>query len=473
MNQQGKIRHTKQQSRPDAPLVMPPQKKASFAKKAASVFWTLAFLVLVLFVIGAGVLAFMFVKQRATPVVNTNAGQKTQILGTTTNKNPSDHGVVTGSEAPITYSSQQVGALIRETNANYKGPQPNVTMQVFKYRIQDAKGTTEEIYARVFMPEGAATNSKLPILSFAPGTTGIDDSCAASLEVPSKRNWANYASHMASYAANGYVAVITDYEGMRDPKRVHHYMVGDLEGRSVLDAALAMTTLPLTKDKADASNVFVAGYSQGGHAALWADQLANSYTPSITLRGVIGFGPVTDVRETLTDTTRGANILWFGPYLLRSYQDWYGTEHNVAQILQQPYSGNLVNDVAKNCIDTNIGYWGNRDITKVYTPEFIAAMKTGSLQTIAPAFDQQLLQNRAATTKTGRPKLINHGRLDNVVLPTQSDTTAKRLCSLGEVTSLKLYPDATHYNTMIKSFQDTLNWMRTIISGSSAPSTCS
>ena len=102
----------------------------------------------------------------------------------------------------------------------------------------------------------------------------------------------------------------------------------------------------------------------------------------------------------------------------------------------------------------------------------LSAMKTGSLQSNNSSFDQQLMQNQAATVKTGRPKLINHGRLDNVVLPTQSESAVKRLCGLGEATQLKVYPDATHYNTMIKSFQDTLGWMKSILNGSSPPSTC-
>ena len=442
--------------------------KKTIWQRVGAVFWTLAFILLLACVAAICTGIFLYFKQQSTSVAPA-PGQKAQLFGDQESPKIRPHGVVVATESEKLYSAQEVGTLIRQTQPNYKGLQTNVTMQLFKYRIQDANGATEDIYARVFIPE---SGKNLPVLSFAPGTTGIDDSCAASLEDPAKRNWANYVSHMLAYASNGYVPVITDYEGMRDPKRVHHYMVGDLEGRAVLDAAQSLTQLGLTKDRIDIEKVLVAGYSQGGHAALWADQLANTYAPSLKLRGVVGFGPVTDVRQTLTDTTRGANILWFGPYLLRSYQDWYGTEYNLASILKSPYHENLAADVAKNCIDTNIAYWGNRDINKVYTPAFIEAMKSGSLQAFNPTFDQQLQSNLAGAVKTSRPKLINHGKLDNVVLPAQSDSAVKRMCGLGESVVYKIYPDATHYNTMAKSFDDTLVWMKAVLSGSTPTSTC-
>ncbi len=382
--------------------------------------------------------------------------------------NPSSGTVIEQGEV-VNYSSEQTAALIRQANPGYSGPAPALKLQAFRYTMKDPNGAEVKVYARAFI--STASKEKRPVFAFAPGTTGIDDQCAASLELPAKRNWANYASHMAAYAANGYVAVITDYEGMRDPNRMHHYMVGQLEGRAVLDSIRAAKQLPLTKGQADTDDVFLAGYSQGGHAAYWADKIASSYAPEVTIRGVIGFGPVTDVRQTLTDTTKGANILWFGPYVLYSYSDWYAEKYPVTAILQSPFSQNLASDIAKNCIDTNISYWGNRDIAKVYTPEFIAAMKTGSIASISPNFDKRMVENLTADTKTPSRKLINHGKQDNVVLPAQSEAALKRLCSLGSPTALRLY-DATHYTTMAKSFADTLAWMQAVRSNAATLDSC-
>lgn len=370
------------------------------------------------------------------------------------------------------YSPEQTRELIRQVNPNYQGTPPALKSQLFRYSMEDSNGTLTNVYARVYMPV-VTKGSELPIFAFAPGTTGIDDQCAASIENPAKRNWANYASHMAAYAAQGYVAVITDYEGMRDPTRMHHYMVGALEGRAVLDSVRAVHNLDLTGSTASIDKVFVAGYSQGGHAAFWADRQAAQYAPELTIKGVVGFGPVTDVKATLVDVIHGANILWFGPYVLYSYSDWYRENYPVDKILQPPYSQNLKTDIAKNCIDTNISHWGNKDINKVYTPAFIQAMRDGTLAQFAPTFNDRLVQNLAADVKTSSHKLINQGRLDNVILPSQSESARKRLCQLGNSVTFREYGDATHYNTMLKSFQDTLSWMQAVSSGEAVPQNCS
>lgn len=371
----------------------------------------------------------------------------------------------------VSYTAEQTLQLIRQTNKSYAGPATPVKTQVFRYTMHDTNGQTVQVYARVFLP-ATSTTASLPIFAFAPGTTGIDDRCAASVEQSSRRAWGNYPSHMAAYAAQGYATVITDYEGMRDPARMHHYMVGALEGRAVLDSVRALGNLPLTKDRANTEAVIMGGYSQGGHAAYWADEIASTYAPEIKIKGVIGFGPVTDVRRTLTDTTQGANILWFGPYLLYSYSDWYKETYPVSQILMSPYAENLAGDIARNCIDTNIAYWGNKSIGRVYTPQFIAAMQTGSVASISKEFDARMQENLTADVKTDSKKAIFHGQLDNVVLPGQSQDAVSRLCRLGSAVTFKRYPSATHYTTMAQSFNDSVNWMRAVGAGTQTPNDC-
>ena len=56
--------------------------------------------------------------------------------------------------------------------------------------------------------------------------------------------------------------------------------MGVSEGRSVLDSVRAAANLP----KTGAGPRFVVwGHSQGGHAALFAGQLAKSYAPDLAL----------------------------------------------------------------------------------------------------------------------------------------------------------------------------------------------
>jgi hypothetical protein len=368
------------------------------------------------------------------------------------------------------YNGVEAAALIRQNYGATPIPaETAITKIIFHYQSQDLNGEYITVYGRAYIP---ASDKPLPLFAFAPGTTGIGDKCAPSLEDPTKANWANYDSHMAMYAEQGYVAVTTDYEGMRDDGRMHHYMVGELEGRVLLDAIRAVRQLPKLKDKLD-SSVFVAGYSQGGHAAYWADKINTQYAPDITLAGVIGFGPVMSVRQTLTDVTKGANINWFGPYVLTSYTDYYKTDFHPELILLPTRLENLKRDVENHCIDTNLTFWGHTP-AGVYTPEFIGAMSTNTLVGPYQAFGDAMDKNAVGEVATTTPKLINEGAFDNVVLPAQQRNILPGLCksSKGPV-QFKLYPKATHYDTMKYSLADTLGWMNTLRQTAAVPSTCS
>ncbi len=397
-------------------------------------------------------------------------------------------GKLLSDELVTTYNSDQTLATIRQTTPNYDRGSATVDKRLIRYTSSDGKTDSVPIYARVYLPQGADQN--LPLLVFAPGTTGIGDDCAASLEQPQRRNWANYDSHMLAYAAQGFAVVITDYEGMRDPDRIHHYMVGELEGRAMLDAARAVRRLDAAKAKLSPDVNFVAGYSQGGHAAYWADQIQPSYAPDVPLRGSIGFGPVTDVEQTLADINHGANINWFGPYVLVSYSDWYQQLYPTNRILQPRWITNLRADVLRECIDRVNQYWPNNvgvnRTSQVYTSEFLQALQIGLRKTVPyKQLAEDMYKNIVGNIKTNTPKLLNQGQHDNVILPAQSSAAKNRFCQSGNIVKYSLYDTSRyaviyydsvgkvdHYRTMSASLFDTIAWMKDRIAGQTAPTSC-
>lgn len=398
-------------------------------------------------------------------------------------------GKIITEETSRTIPATEVSHIIGQTNHKFDMPvTTDVTKQVFAFTSSDGTRDDVPIYARAYIP---ATTKKQPIFAFAPGTTGLGDQCAPSLEDPSKHDWANYDSLMLAYASQGYAVVIIDYEGMRDASRMHHYMNGELEGKAVLDSIRALKNLPLSKNKIDDSVVFTAGYSQGGHASYWADQLKDKYAPELNLKGAIGYGPVTSVEQTLDDITKGANINWFGPYVLTSYADWYKHNYPVGSILLPKWTGNYQQESLNLCIDQVNSYWpdniGANRSSQMYTPEFLEAAQKSNIST-NPKF-AQLAQDMAAnlvgTTSTVRPKLINQGQHDNVILPSQSEEALARMCGKGNVVTYKSYTTSPyaqqaynpnglvdHYQTMNASFKDTLVWMQQLASGMSVGNNC-
>jgi hypothetical protein len=378
-------------------------------------------------------------------------------------------GDVVGQDGVEHLTAAQTTSLIRH---NYPSGVPGggngITKVTFHYLSQLPSGDLITVYGRAYLPDTPYGN--LPTFAFAPGTTGIGDQCAPSLEQPAKANWANYDSHMAAYATQGYAAITTDYEGMRDPDRIHHYMIGELEGRAVLDAIRALRQLPQARGRLKTGDVFLSGYSQGGHAAFWADKIATRYAPDVRPLGVLGFGPVMSVKQTLTDITRGANINWFGPNVVFSYENYY--QQTYPGVILPARAQTLAADVQAHCIDTDLSYWGYTPVN-IYTPEFIAAATSGQLPELYPGFSRDLDSNTVGAVTTPSAKRINQGDRDNVVLPAQQEAALPELCgsSIGPV-QYNVYPNTTHYTTMLHSFGDNLAWMRALSTGQTVGSTC-
>ncbi len=343
-----------------------------------------------------------------------------------------------------------------------------VTKITFHYRSSDLDGSLITVYGRAYVPTGKGT---YPVFAFAPGTTGIGDQCAPSLENPKVANWGNYDSHMLMYASQGYVTVTTDYEGMRDPSRLHHYMNGELEGRALLDAVRALGNLSDTKGHIKQGQVIVGGYSQGGHAAFWADTIASRYAPEVMIKGVVGFGPVMSVKESIGDVVHGSTLNWFGPYVLTSYHDYYKADYGLERILQPRFQDHLTNDVLAHCIDSDVAFWGQTPAA-VYTPQFLTAINSNTFAQEYPELARDLDKNSVGNEVTASAKRINQGRSDNVILLRQAEAVIPGMCaaSMGSV-QLKLY-NGNHYNTMVLSLHDTLAWMKQVLGGERPTSTC-
>ena len=158
------------------------------------------------------------------------------------------------------------------------------------------------------------------MLDWSHGTVGIDQDCLPSSK-PETLFWAGMpgginavswgkalgahegdpADGLLQYALDeGWVVSAADYQ----PGTT--YVVGKMEASAILDASRATTQLMATTFAAAAPSAYdsiIWGHSQGGHAALWAGQLSESYlaattpskpTASLTLVGVAAMAPASN-----------------------------------------------------------------------------------------------------------------------------------------------------------------------------------
>jgi pimeloyl-ACP methyl ester carboxylesterase len=327
--------------------------------------------------------------------------------------------------------------------------------------------------AQLFVPKNPNAPN-MPIYVFGPGTTGLVDECAPSKEEPSQRNWGDFQSHMFSYATQGYVAVMPDFEGFNDGPRIHHYYVGELQARVMLDAARAAQRF---FDEGAGSNqsgpgkpkdngVFFAGYSHGGYVALAARDFAKRYAPELNVKGAIGYGPRSD------PTTLFKEMPSLGPYLLWSYADLYGKDKVPFERIMLPkWVGTLEHDVLSMCIDEIPTYYG-ADPRQVFTQEFLGAIDDGSLGAKFPALKQLLDRNKAGLGAPEVPVLVLQGTDDTVVYPATLRAYMREVCGTGAHGTYVPYVGIQHILTRQVSYEDAVNWMNAIMAGKPPKSTC-
>ena len=131
-----------------------------------------------------------------------------------------------------------------------------------------------------------------PVLAWAHGTTGIARPCAPSVTDDPLEG----IPDMTGPLERGWVITLTDYPGLGTPSP-HPYLVGQSQGRAVLDSVRAAHNLDTGLDLDDRYAIW--GHSQGGHAALFAGQLASAYLPDFPLVGVAALSPATRLQDNL------------------------------------------------------------------------------------------------------------------------------------------------------------------------------
>ncbi len=193
--------------------------------------------------------------------------------------------VVTGGGAPATDS------VVVEVRPNGSGPGDlvfsreiasvaNGRVWQVAYRSTTLRGENIIVTGWIARPNIAAPEGGYPVLAFAHGTTGLADQCAPSQNSTPTRT----IPLLSDFLARGFVVAATDYQGL-GTEGLHHYLVGPDEARSVLDSVRAAREFTGAN-----ANTILFGHSQGGHAVIFANELASTLAPELNIVGTIGSG---------------------------------------------------------------------------------------------------------------------------------------------------------------------------------------
>jgi acetyl esterase/lipase len=332
----------------------------------------------------------------------------------------------------------------------------------FTINVED--GSQSPIKAEVFVPQTDTQSQVFPTIIYGPGTTGLDDRCAPSRESRSNPDLGNYRNQMITQSAQGFVVVMPNYEGLDNPERIHYYFNADLEARTLLGSASSLfraaeqTPLPIKKNE-----VFIGGYSQGGHAAFAAADRAHLYAQNITVKGVFGHGPTTNTTALLRDNPNLA------PYLVYAYKHFY-PEFDEKVVLQEQWWNHL--EAAKDfCVDEAF-YYNSAQASRTYQPDFLAALQSQNVAEKYPKLAQLLNMNNAGENYTKIPSLILQGTKDPIVTLDSQKQFVEILCRNEVPVKLTLYENLDHFFVRQRSFTDTNQWILAIDQGQPTETSC-
>lgn len=278
------------------------------------------------------------------------------------------------------------------------------------YHSTNATGGDMPVTGRVLVPTTPwRGEGPRPIVSVASGTRGVGDTCAPS-------RWLDYERpFIEPMLLKGRAVVVTDYEGLGTPG-MHTYVVGQSEGRAVIDMVRAATNLSATGLEAGGKVAF-SGYSQGGGGAMWAGELQPGYAPELNLVGVAAGGVPAD----LTEVAEGLDgKVGFGFLLLAAY----GLDAAYPELDLETYfndRGRRTYEQEQDaCVDVTLGH-AFQNIGMFTTTDPLRS----------PAWQARLDENRLGANPPDVPIRLFHGTLDEIVAPGQARTLRDEYCAAG------------------------------------------
>ncbi|KAA0919356.1 lipase family protein [Dietzia sp. ANT_WB102] len=269
----------------------------------------------------------------------------------------------------------------------------------------------------------------LPLLSVAHGTTGIVQRCAPSLSPAPFVDGAGTALE-EMVTEHGWAGVTSDYVGL-GTAGMHPYLVGQVEARNVLDASRAARQLD---GLSLATDTVVWGHSQGGHGALWTGQIAGDYAPELTLRGIAGMAPATDLFDLAVASKSEVAGKTVSAYIAQSWNEIYpeldlaghlnpGTAHGVQK----------VGDLCFNEKDVIAALLRGTQIPEQVFPDAVLDGELGDK-----------LRENSPTGPWPAPVLIAQGLADPLVKPAMQQNWVNARCADGEPLDYRTYPGLDH-----------------------------
>jgi predicted esterase len=361
---------------------------------------------------------------------------------------PQSRGQVLSTSFFASYSASSLQTLF---NASVGTSQSGIVLQydvdVYKvvYVTIDPKGNLVQASGALYIPKG---RSNLSLISFHHGTM------TQRTEAPSA-NPLNTSEGLLS-AALGYFALEPDYLGFGESNILHPYLYQKSSALTVIDFIRAGRSVASAKRVTLNSQVFLAGYSEGGYVTLAAQkEIEKNYRGEINITASAPMAGSYDLNLTANAILQNKtyNEPGYLAFIFLVYNNIYGW-NRLNDIFMVSYSQLIppLFDGTKNLGQINA--FLTTDLTKLFNQSFVASFQSGKETAITDAFTANSLLDWTPTS----PTRLFHGDADELV-PYQNSVEARDYFnSHGAKIDLVTIAGGTHETSALPSIIAALNW---------------
>jgi len=237
-----------------------------------------------------------------------------------------------------TWTTNQVQQVYNNNGVPSEAGDVNFAVEGYKilYFTPDHNGELVLCSGAIYLPKNTACPS--PILSWQHGTTASDT------WVPSNIYSDNNVIG-ALGASQGYIVVMSDFIGLGEGVGFHNYVHAETEASSTIDLILYGKQFAYSKGIDHNDQLFLIGYSQGGHATMAAvREIEENYSDQLEVTASAPMAGPYDMsgaqREMLEAGEPYPNPGYL-PYVLFAYNNIYGLYDDLSDVLIPPYDSFL------------------------------------------------------------------------------------------------------------------------------------
>ncbi len=321
------------------------------------------------------------------------------------------------------------------------------------YRSTDAGGRPVAISGLVLEPT-IPHDGPRPLIAIAHGSTGVDESCAPSLAA---RPLAPLGGVEEALAAR-YAVAAPDYLGLGTPGP-HPYLIGSASAHAVLDSLRSAEQLI----EVDPERLAIWGFSQGGHAALFAAEQLPTYAPELGVRGMVAFAPAADLAEIM-GSSQGTVV---GTLMVVSAAvSWSDARADLLlDDVIEPTSLGTARDIADRCLDpTSLPA---SVLQSVQLRDEVSPLGSPSTEHWAP-----FLAENSPTGHLDVPPLVLPGAEDPIIQPAITRAHVADRCASGGEVELRIVDGVGHFTLTRRTAGDAAAWTQARFDGQSFTSSC-